>query len=208
MLIEWLTFLLVMAVGQFAPGPDMVLLTRTALSNGRAAGWAMSAGIASGLIIHASIALSGVAKILSSGGLVSTLLSVAAAGYLFWLGWQLFVSARAGVVIDWGGSEKESNVGLWSCWRKGFLCNVLNPKVVIFLTGVVTPFLNGHDEKWWPWLLWVSTWLLGFVLWGMWSSVLQWGGVRRKYASLARWIDAAFSVLLWAMSVILLWRLV
>ena len=51
-MIEWWTFVMIMALGQFSPGPDMVLLTRTALSRGCAAGWAVAGGVATGLLLH------------------------------------------------------------------------------------------------------------------------------------------------------------
>ena len=202
----WFTFLIVMALGQFAPGPDMILLTRTALSQGRAAGVAMAGGVASGLIFHAALALSGVAAVLSKGGWLSISLSIIACIYLSWMGWQLFKSARAGAVIDWDSGEDVAKLSLWRHWWRGFLCNILNPKVAIFLAGVVTPFLNMKSDAWWPWLLWVSIWVEGFLLWSLWVNVLQKGGARRRYAALARWIDGGFAALLWGMAALLIWR--
>lgn len=202
----WLTFLLVMALGQFAPGPDMLLLTRTALSRGKAAGIAMAGGVASGLMFHAALALSGVATVLSQGGWLSTALSVVACGYLLWMGWQLFQSARAGAVIDWDSAEKPPDLSLWNHWWRGFLCNMLNPKVALFLAGMVTPFLAVRSEAWWPWLLWLSIWVEGLILWSLWVTLLQHGGARRRYAAIARWIDGGFALLLWGMAVLLIWR--
>ena len=43
-----------LALGQFSPGPDMVLLTQTSLSHGRTAGWWTTAGITTGLAFHAT----------------------------------------------------------------------------------------------------------------------------------------------------------
>lgn len=60
-MIEWFTFFVIMAVGQFSPGPDMVLLTRVSLADGKVAGMATAFGIASGLMVHAGIAVSGLA---------------------------------------------------------------------------------------------------------------------------------------------------
>lgn len=197
-----------MALGQFAPGPDMVLLTRTALSNGRAAGVAMAGGIASGLIIHAGLALCGMASLLAQGGWLSVALTLAASVYLAWMGWQLFCSARAGGQIDWSSGEMAQNGSIALHWRRGFICNILNPKVAIFLAGIVTPFLEVSSASWWPWLLWLTVWLEGFILWSLWVILLQRGGVRKKYAKVSRWIDGAFGITLWGMTLMLLCRLV
>ena len=65
---EWLAFAGVMALGQFSPGPDILLLTRTALVHGRKAGCWTAVGIACGLACHAAVAVLGVAALLARGG--------------------------------------------------------------------------------------------------------------------------------------------
>ena len=60
--VELAAFAGLMALGQFSPGPDMILLTRTALAEGAKAGAIMALGIASGLLVHASIAVAGLAR--------------------------------------------------------------------------------------------------------------------------------------------------
>jgi threonine/homoserine/homoserine lactone efflux protein len=50
------TFAGVMALGQFSLGPDMILLTRTALKSGARTGVKMACGIACGLSVHATLA--------------------------------------------------------------------------------------------------------------------------------------------------------
>ena len=49
---ELWAFALLIAIGQFSPGPDMLLLTRTALAEGSKAGWLMVFGIVTGLAFH------------------------------------------------------------------------------------------------------------------------------------------------------------
>jgi len=49
MIVELLAFALVVLIGQFSPGPDMLLLTRTALEEGRKSGLFMVLGIVTGL---------------------------------------------------------------------------------------------------------------------------------------------------------------
>ncbi len=207
-MIEWWTFVLIMALGQFSPGPDMVLLTRTALSRGRAAGWAIAGGVATGLMLHSALAVAGLATLFHRSATLTVALSILAAGYLLWLGWQLLRSARSGTDLHLTRGEGEVQpLSLFRCWRRGFICNVLNPKVAVFLAGVVTPFLNGPHELGWPWLLWITIWLEGFLLWGIWASVLQLRGVRGLYLRMAPWIDACFGIALWGMAGLLLYSL-
>ena len=76
-------------LGQFSPGPDMLLLTRTALREGSRAGVAMALGIASGLAVHATVAVVGVAVVLQRHHTLKLALQWVAAGYLLWQAYGL-----------------------------------------------------------------------------------------------------------------------
>ncbi|MDB4502166.1 LysE family transporter, partial [Akkermansiaceae bacterium] len=67
---ELWAFAVIMVIGQFSPGPDMLLLTRTSLAEGLRAGWMMVLGISTGLTVHATLAIGGIAVVLARGGIV------------------------------------------------------------------------------------------------------------------------------------------
>lgn len=207
MITEWLAFAGVMALGQFSPGPDMLLLTRTALSKGWKAGCATAIGIALGLGIHSAIALFGVAALLMQGGWFATVLSVLAALYLLWLGWQLFREAWSGVGLKVGEEKDAVQESFWISWRRGFLCNLLNPKVAVFLAGVVMPFLQRADGSHWAMVLWLTIVLEGVLLWCLWACVLQLKGVKAGYKKASRAIDGLFGAMLWFLAGVLIYSL-
>ena len=89
MMAEWLAFATVMVIGQFSPGPDMLLLTRTSLVEGLKAGWLMVLGIVSGLLLHATLAIGGIVAVIGQGGVFAMGMRWLAAGYLGWLAWGL-----------------------------------------------------------------------------------------------------------------------
>jgi threonine/homoserine/homoserine lactone efflux protein len=121
---ELLAFAIIMVIGQFSPGPDMLLLTRTALAEGLKAGALMVFGIVSGLAIHATIAIVGMAVLLEQGGWVSAAVRGLASIYLGWLAFGLLRSTQS--------EEQRSDEVRKSPFLRGFLCNLLNPKVFIF----------------------------------------------------------------------------
>ncbi len=195
----------IMALGQFSPGPDMLLLTRTALAKGRAAGWWTALGISTGLCLHAGVAIGGMAYLVSQGGRVELVLRWAAAGYLGWLGLRLL--RESFLAFDSGRRDEVPEVRRErSFYVRGLLCNLLNPKVLFFFAGVVAPFLRGDRPEWWPFVLWAILVGEGLVLWGCWVWVLQWKPIRQNYLKAAKWIDGAFGLGLLVLAVLLVVR--
>jgi threonine efflux protein len=181
---ELLAFAIIMVIGQFSPGPDMLLLTRTALAGGLKAGALMVFGIVSGLAIHATIAIVGMAVLLEQGGWVSAAVRGLASIYLGWLAFGLLRSTQS---EEQGPDEVRK-----SPFLRGFLCNLLNPKVFIFFAGVVAPFLRGEHPTWWPYVMWGLIVTEGLVFWLLWVWLLQASYIRCLYRRLSRFLDLLF----------------
>jgi len=192
---EWLVFVGVMALGQFSPGPDMLLLTRTALASGRKAGSWTAIGIACGLACHSAIAVMGVATLLSKGGLLWLVLKWAAVIYLSYLAFQLIRSGLRSGALKISNTAVGINDGSFVSWKRGLLCNLLNPKVALFLAGVTAPFLSiNHAPSGWPFILGSTIVLEGVVLWCLWVWVLQWSPFKSGYLKMAHWFDLVFGL--------------
>lgn len=192
---DLLTFAAVMALGQFSPGPDMLLLTRTSLADGGRAGVLMALGIATGLSLHAALAIGGMALVLEREAWLSKGLSWAAAAYLIWLAYGL---ARAWFAHVYAGSKisEAAPRGSRGPFVRGLLCNLLNPKVMVFLAAVTAPFLAGDRPLWWPRALWAIVVFEGMLLWTLWAQLLQWKPMRDRYLRVGPWIDLGFALVL------------
>lgn len=201
---ELFAFAGVMAVGQFSPGPDMLLLTRTSLAEGARAGVAMATGIGLGLSLHAALAIAGTSALFSQGGWPADLLRWGAVIYLGWLAYGLVV---AWFVHVYSGSKAAAapSRGTRGPFVRGFLCNLLNPKVMVFLAAVAAPFLKGDRPNWWPGALWGVVVGEGVTLWALWALLLQWRPVRDAYRRGGPWIDLGFGLLLLVLAVRLAW---
>lgn len=189
------TFAIVMVVGQFSPGPDMLLLTRTALAEGLKAGWLMVLGIVTGLAFHATLAIGGMALLLAEGGLLSQIMRVSAAAYLLWLAWGLLRKTPV---------TGEIVIPKRSPYFRGLMCNLLNPKVLVFFAGVVAPFLGEGHPDWWPFALWGLIVGEGLFFWCLWVWLLQIPAIRRGYQKAGRPLDLLFALALTALAVNLL----
>ena len=188
-------------LGQFSPGPDMVLLTRTALREGPGAGVTMAGGITAGLMVHSTIAVGGVAVAFVKFPVLRCVLQWVAAFYLLWLAYGLLRAAHAA----WrSGQPQDSAVkpNIHRPFVRGLLCNLFNPKVPLFLAAVCAPFLaEGNHPGWWPLALWSVVVGLGIGLWTLWVVLLQWRPLRARYERAAGWIDGVFGTALAALAV-------
>lgn len=196
---ELAVFAGVMALGQFSPGPDMVLLTRTSLAYGGRAGAWTATGIACGLSLHAVVAMGGVSLFLTGPSALARGLRLASALYLGWLAFQLLRAAWRGIAEAPGGAAAGGGDAV--CWRRGLWCNLLNPKVALFFATIATPFLTANRQPWWPWALGGVIVFQGFALWIAWAWALQWPPLRGLYHQSARWLDGAFGVALLALAI-------
>jgi threonine efflux protein len=199
--LELTAFAGLMALGQFSPGPDMILLTRTALAEGAKAGAIMAIGIATGLTVHASIAVAGLAVAFEQSPGLRKAISWMAAAYLLWLAWCLLRAACSPHAVDDVSVTAPSSRGPF---LRGLICNLLNPKAVIFLAATCAPFLTGPHPSWWPFAIAGLVIVQGGALWALWARLLQWRPLRSRYEQSARWIDGIFGVALAALAVKLL----
>ncbi len=186
--LELLAFAGIMAVAQFSPGPDMILLTRTSLRNGGRAGAIMACGIATGLAVHSVIALGGAGYLFTTESKLLPYLKLLASAYLLYLAWQVFSSDPAP-----SGTPSESTRGHF---LRGLTCNLLNPKAALVLSSICAPFLQGHQGFARPMALGGIIVGQGALLWILWAYGLQIPALRENYDRKQGMINRCFAILL------------
>ena len=136
------TFAIAALVLIMLPGPDQALITRNALVGGRYGGLLTMLGGVAGLTVHASAATLGLSALLLASATAFTVLKIAGAVYLLWLGVQMLRSAirsrRTPVVDGLVAVPRRRSAYL----RQGFLSNALNPKVALFFVTFLPQFLS------------------------------------------------------------------
>ena len=119
------------------PGPDVLYIVTSALRSGARAGAVAALGIVSGCFVHVFAAAVGVSALLATSASAFTALKWIGAAYLLWMGVRLLRSKAAPLELNAGTSE----VNLWRVYRRGFLTNVLNPKVALFFLAFLPQFI-------------------------------------------------------------------
>ena len=129
-----------------SPGPDMALVARRAINEGWRRASLTSAGVVTGLLVHATASAVGISAILLRSATAFTVLKIAGACYLVLLGILSFRAARrtAREPADHEVAERPSRSGRTS-FLQGFLNNVLNPKPALFYLAFLPQFFEPGD---------------------------------------------------------------
>jgi len=194
----------VMAMAQFSPGPDMVLLTRTSLAQGTKAGAIMACGIATGLAVHTGLAVGGLAIVLKESPRLMQILTWVAAAYLLYLSALLLRSALKPAVVVEDASTKAPAMPKYGPYGRGLICNLLNPKAALFIASITAKFLIRPHPSWMPAAIWLVIVGQAAILWAGWAALLQHPAIRWRYERYVKWIDGAFGVALLALAVAVL----
>lgn len=137
MLVALGSFTLAAALLVVLPGPDTVVILRSIVRGGRARGMATVLGIQTGLLLWITAAVLGLAALLRASEVAYTVLRVAGAVYLVWLGVQSLRARAAQVNPSATGHSLLGGTGYWA----GLLSNVLNPKVGVFFVTFLPAFV-------------------------------------------------------------------
>lgn len=151
-------FLLLVVTVALVPGLDFALVVRAALLGGRCRGWWTATGI--GL----ASAVQGLAVALGLGAAIVRIhplfvtIRWAGVAYLAWLGFAALRTALRGDYPD--ASLPPAAASAWTGLRQGILCNLTNPKILVFFLALLPQFVGPQDSL----LRWVAyAWLLPLV---------------------------------------------
>jgi threonine/homoserine/homoserine lactone efflux protein len=116
----------------------MALVARNVFRHGRAAGYATSLGICTGILGWAIAAALGIATILATSSVAFTILKFAGAAYLIYLGITT-LQTRDDATLDRAGGT--STLSARQAWLQGLLSALLNPKLGVFFLTLLPQFI-------------------------------------------------------------------
>jgi threonine/homoserine/homoserine lactone efflux protein len=131
----WL-FLVAALIIAAVPGPGIFYVAARTLSEGRASGFASTAGTALGGLIHVIAGSLGISAIILASAELFAAVKFVGALYLVWLGIRTFRSAGRFRPL---ASEA---VGERRAFRDGVLVEALNPKTAAFFLAFIPQFLD------------------------------------------------------------------
>jgi len=213
----WHGFLLITSVHLLAaasPGPDFVLVSQQTLAKGRRTGLICSLGITLGLSIHIIYSVLGLATVIAHSQPLLTAIKWLGGGYLIYLGWQ-GIQAKPKKPAELATSVTQENAPTdhlqakhdapthiksinteslnaeptVATLRRGFFCNVFNPKAPVYFVAIFTLVLSPDIPLW------------QLAIYGVWMMILQMAwfstvvmllsipAIHRRFQRFEHWID-------------------
>ena len=121
-----------------APGPDNIYVLTQGMTKSKKAAIITTLGLASGLIIHTSAAAFGISVIFQTSEVAFNIVKYAGAAYLLYIAYQAFKHRNEKLDLSVQNSSSE----LKKLYVKGFIMNILNPKVSIFFLAFLPQFVT------------------------------------------------------------------
>jgi threonine/homoserine/homoserine lactone efflux protein len=172
----WLAFVAASLVLLVIPGPTILLVVSYGLGQGWRAALPAAVGVALGDFTAMTLSMLGIGALLAASAGLFTVLKLAGAAYLVWLGIGLW---RAGGRLDTRPATDRATAGRMVA--RAWLVTALNPKSITFFVAFLPQFLSPGRDFWLQMAVFEATFLvLAF------ANALAWGLVAARARRLVR----------------------
>ena len=130
-------FLLTSLIVVLIPGTGVIYTISTGLMLGARASIAAAIGCTAGIVPHLVASILGLSAILHMSALAFQAIKFVGAAYLLYLAWNMW-KETGGLQL----ASCESQAGMWRIARRGFLINILNPKLSVFFLAFLPLFVS------------------------------------------------------------------
>jgi threonine/homoserine/homoserine lactone efflux protein len=120
------------------PGPDNIFVLTESITKGSRNGIALTLGLSSGILIHTTAAATGLSFLIQESAIAFSILKYLGAVYLLFLAYKASKDQPLKIKV----AEKSPKESFGKLIRKGFLMNVLNPKVSLFFIAFLPQFIS------------------------------------------------------------------
>jgi len=186
-------FLITSLVVVLIPGTGVIYTVSAGLFLGWRASIAAAFGCTAGIVPHLTASILGLSAILHMSALAFQIVKFAGAAYLLYLAWSMWRETDA---FEFNSSCPQN--GLWQIATRGFLINILNPKLSIFFLAFLPLFVSPNTSS--PIfqmfilsIVFMAMTLIIFILYGISAN-----GVRRYVVNSPRlivWLQRSFAAI-------------
>ena len=152
---SWAAFAAASSILLIIPGPTILLVVSYALGQGWRTALPMAVGVALGDFTAMTLSMLGIGALLATSATVFTVLKVAGAAYLIYLGIKLF---RAGGTLE--VEPRHDAASAARMMAHAWLVTALNPKSITFFIAFLPQFLDRNGDFWQQMLIFEATFLV------------------------------------------------
>ena len=171
-----------------SPGPDFVLVSQQSLGRGRAAGLLTALGIALGFGVHIVYSVFGLVTLVAQSAPLLTAVKIIGGLYLVYIGYKGIRAKAGGDVLEIRAEKAAREPVGKTVWR-GVLCNVLNPKAVVYMLSLFTVVLSPAAPMWQMAVYGAWMTLMIFIWFALVTLMLSVPAVSKRFSRFGHWID-------------------
>lgn len=121
------------------PGQDVAFIVSRGASHGWKRGAVAALGVGTGCFVHVFSAALGLSAILATSATAFTVVKLAGAAYLLWIGATMILGSGNGKPAK---KAEYLRISKRRIFTQGFLTNALNPKVALFFLAFLPQFVS------------------------------------------------------------------
>lgn len=133
-------------VALLTPGPNVLIVSQTAISQSRRAGIVTGLGVSTGAMFWAALAVGGVGLLLHQTTWLYESMKVVGGLYLLYLGWHSWQHAKQPLSTDDVAPILARND--WMYYRRGLLTVLTNPKAIMFFASIFSAMFQPNLPRW------------------------------------------------------------
>ncbi len=143
-IIHFETFLIAGILLNLTPGNDTIFILSRSIAQGKKAGIMSVLGIATGSLVHTTLAALGMSVIIAKSIVFFNIIKYAGAAYLVYIGYKMLTD-RSQLNTETNMAGKKTD--LKRIYRDAVITNVLNPKVALFFIAFLPQFIDPAFEN-------------------------------------------------------------
>ncbi|MBU0577002.1 LysE family transporter [Patescibacteria group bacterium] len=195
---ELLLIALIHLLAVMSPGPDLIMIAKNSVVYSRKTGVYTAIGLALGILTHVTYTLIGIGIIISQSIILYSVIKIAGAFYLIYLGLKALLS-KSSMVSNKSLVKAEKDMSKFQAVKIGYLTNILNPKVTIFFLSIFSQVVSPETGLGMKILYGAEMSMATFVWFSFVANVLTIQAIKQHYDRFSGHIEKTMGVILTAL---------
>lgn len=174
-----------------SPGPAIMAIVSTSMTQGRKAGMTISLGIFGGSLTWACAAALGLATLLQTYATALEVLKIFGGLYLLYLAYKAFRAMRS--QVDLPAVKATTKAGARSLILRGYSIHVTNPKAIFAWLAIITLGMPQGAPASVAVLIIGGCMIMGFTTFMSYAMIFSTPHALKVYKSMRRWIEGAMA---------------